>query len=435
MGNTTKKNKASQKNPTKSTTYMTNIDQLKSLIKESSYRNIWLFSYSSRHEQLRLMEPEKMKESDFIIDEITLLMENYNHMVNLSGDSLQSYFIDFCHGLAYAYHKTTPLVDFVDFFLENRYMGFGDIIACLTPEELKVVHRLHELSYEYGFLITELWLQLPDPKEYADLFTRAYPNEADQNFVYPKTFIKKDSFSKGLEALLYPHSAEPKKHWDLVVFLREDQIDQIDQCISSEMKDAWGIEGRQILGDKNNYKIALYIDRKLTIPSTAIFALKLQVDLLKADSRHQAFRDPKNIEGGGKVLKKYEREKLSTALKHLKLTEGLNYKRWPTNTDNIRRAIGLYIWDQFNLINVDGASRKAIINDYINHLKAETPEVLELYFSKFNEPTSPGSTTTLGDSNKHFQTVVREMEADCDLAAHCIKEAEYFIPYDLKGLK
>ena len=116
----------------------------------------------------------------------------------------------------------------------------------------------------------------------------------------------------------------------------------------------------------------------------------------------------------------------------VRLSEGLTSKRWTVEKSNIRRSIGLYLWDTLNLSNAPKKSRKKQVQNVIDEIKSENPEILDLYLGNFNKHNSIEKTTKFGDSAKSLEVVIREMEADYDLTDCCIKSFEYLTPYNVK---
>lgn len=133
------------------------------------------------------------------------------------------------------------------------------------------------------------------------------------------------------------------------------------------------------------------------------------------------------------MTQKEMRNKLSATVDRIMLSEGMISKRWNIDKSNVRRSVGLYLWDKINTTRTPGGSRKYFITEVINELKAKTPKFLDLYLGKFNKYNSPEHITKFGDSVESLETVIREMEADYDLTAHCIKNFEYLTPYDAKA--
>ena len=126
---------------------------------------------------------------------------------------------------------------------------------------------------------------------------------------------------------------------------------------------------------------------------------------------------------------------MATYIDQLRISEGMLSKRWEPNKNNIRRAIGLYLWDLINNPRSGIVNRKKAIYECIDFLNAEHPKALELYFRNFNSFTSPDQKQRFGELDTHFQTVVREMEADYDLTEYCIEKADYYTPAEVKNKK
>jgi hypothetical protein len=298
---------------------------------------------------------------------------------------------------------------------------------------MAVVSQLHELTYKYGFLITELWLPLISSAELMESFITKNLKIRDLDPIPSLVFTKKGNHPQGIQISTKEYPAEIDEPWDLTVFINEnDKLSNIKEKVSG----SWPNSGNQVIGNSNNYKIALYVDREKCKISNALSTLRFQIDhlddytnglMIIPDSEKLASLEKKKAKA-----QKEMRRRLSSTIDRIRLSEGLISKRWSVDKSNVRRSIGLYLWDQMNIVKPSRRSRKNLITNLIDKIKYEKPEVLDLYLEKFNKYDSPEQTTKFGDSAKSLETVIREMEADCDLTAHCIKNFECLTPYDVK---
>jgi len=423
----------------------TNVDLLNALderLVEQRHRHLWVYLYSSRHAHLQLHQPHgadgiSKKKRDKLLDDTFSLLGKFNHQELLpdifNRDMLQTAIHEFCFGIAYALHRRQMSDGFVDPRFERTVTKYEYFIDSLTPREKAVTSKLHELTYKYGIPITELWLPLLHSKELLEIFTKQYPNTR-KNFPFPSLiFTKKDNHPKGIEVSMKRYPEKIHGSWDLVVCTKENQI---FSEIESKIKASWRNSGYQVIGDLSDHDIAFYIEKSKCSMSYAINFIRLQIDYLTNYNNRIITPLIADEIPSSRILElrhqKNERKKLSTKINQIKISEGITSKRWSVDKSNVRRSVGLYLWDKIHVFSGFEKSRKHYILELIDELKEKTPDILDLYLADFNEYDSSEGTTKVGDSAKSLETVVREMEADFDLTAHCVKNFDFFSPYDLR---
>lgn len=284
---------------------------------------------------------------------------------------------------------------------------------------LRLVEDVYQLTCRYGFLFLDLWQGATDMEGLALEFIKSYPDHPKCLLPIPKfTFIQKEMSPTGIQIEVPPYEASIRNTWDLAVYFNNKET---MSAIKTSLTDVWSREGQQSVGNDKEYQIALYVDRKLCTKNHAASALELQVDRLKLYNL--------NPEDG--LVPNPE----ASYIDQIRLEEAMLSKSWDSNKDNVRRAVGLYLWDQINRPLSATISRKVAIKDCIDLLEKSNPDALECYYRTYNTPKSSDNTQKLGDLEVHFRTVVREMEADYDLTEFCIEAADYHSPHDAKHKK
>jgi hypothetical protein len=425
-----------------STSYNQLLGTLDERLAEQQHRHLWLFLYATRHAQPHLHRSNNRKEIDLeesnrLIDETFDLLENFaieEHDLGIFDENrLTEALHEFCFDIAYALHRKIESDSFIDVRFEPKLDRYLDFFDSLTPKEMAVIARLHELTYKYGFPITELWLPLVNSKDLLEIFTTDYPKSKKQVFSFPSfVFTKKGNHPKGIQISTRHFSHEIDETWDLAIFVGEnDKLSHIKPVVGQ----AWNSEGKQTVGNPKSHDIALYIDRKICTISHALSTLRLQIECLSDHNDGLIFSPTLTFSKYDFRAKKYMHKKLSGKIDQIRLSEGIISKRWDIDKSNARRSIGLYLWDKIN-IGKDPepvVSGKSLIMELISELKLKRPDILNIYLGIFNEYNSPKGTTKFGDLAESRETVIREMEADLHLTEYCIKNFEYLTPSDAKN--
>lgn len=409
---------------------------------EQRHLNLWLFLYSSRHAQPELSQSGSAKEHGIqernqLIDEAFLLLHKLSPpkpwRPSPSPQELEVELNEFCFGITYAFHKKLLTDGFIDIHFETERAYYDDFINTLTHDEIVVVSRLHNLTYKYGFLITELWLPLISSEALMEAFIIKNLEIKDIIPIPNFTFAKEGSHLQGIQISTKEHQEAITNPWDLVVFIIENEK---FSDIKDKVINCWRLPGNQIIGDKSNYKIAFYVNRSQCSIKNLLDTIKLQIDHLNNYNKGLSLiAEPEDLGGFKKnraKAKKEAKRNLSSTIDRLRLSEGLIHKRWSVEQSNVRRSVGLYLWDQKNIV-TPSRSRKSIARDLIDKLKRQKPEALEFYLKNFNKYDSPAKTTKFGDSVGALETVTREMEADFDLTDNCIRNFEFLTPQDVKS--
>lgn len=425
-----------------SASYNQLLGTLNELLAEQRHRHLWVFLYASRHAQPYLHRSNSLKHFDLVernllIDNTFDLLEKFvieeHDLRTFDTDRLRAALHEFCFGIAYALHRKIGRDGFFDPRFEsqlNRYLVFFD---SLTAKEMRVVAKLHELTHRYGFPITELWMPLADTLELAGLFTEQYSKTEERKFPFPSlVFPKKGNHPKAVQISTTYSSPEIDEIWDLAIFVtKNDKVSHIKKIVEQ----VWNREGKQNVGDSKSHVIALYVDRKTCSISHALSVLRLQVDQLSDYTNGFIFTPTLAYGEYDFQTKKEMHKKISSLVDRIKLSEGSLSRRWDINKSNVRRSIGLYLWDK-NYIGEDSDSpitKKRLIVKLIDELKSKSSKIFEFYPGNFNEYISGPGTRKFGDTAESYEKVIREMELDLNLTECCIKNFEYLTPSDAKN--
>lgn len=418
------------------------LETLDECLTEQKHRHLWLFLYSTRHARLQLQKPDGNDDIDFhesekLIHDTLDLLQKFApiELIEILPDEekLKELLNEFCFCITYSIHIKTVADGFTDIQFKDLLPTYDAFLDTLTKDEKAVVSKIHELTYKYGFVITELWSPSIDSIDLMKILINNYPMLNEIHFNPCFVFTKKTNHPKGIQISTKEHKKEIIDQWDLIIFINENSI---LSKIKNEVEKSWPKPKKQLIGNHDNFDIALYVDREKCKISNALYTLRLQINHLNeykygplAILPEKEFHDIEttNPRAGKKI-----RRQLAATIDSIRLSEGLISKRWTVCKSNVRRSIGLYLWDRVNMFNAPHKSRKSHIIELINKLKSARPEILDLYLGNFNEYNSDEKTTKIGDLAKHQETVIREMDADYDLTVYCIKNYEYLTPHDVK---
>jgi len=409
---------------------------------EQHHRHLWLFLYSSRHAQPHLHRFSNQKEIDLeesnrLIDDTFCLLGKFavdgRDLGNFVEDGLAAALHEFCFGIAYALHRKIGRDGFIDPRFESQLDRFLNFFDSLTSKEMRFVAELHELTHRYGFPITELWMPLADTLELSELFTEQSPKTEESKFLFPSlVFPKKGNHPKGVQISTTYSRPEIDENWDLAIFVKKnDKVSHIKKIVEQ----VWKREGKQNVGDAKSHVIALYVDRKTCSISHALSILRLQVDQLSDYTNGFIFTPTIAFGEYDFQTKKEMHKKLSSSVDRLKLSEGSLSKRREINKSNVRRSIGLYLWDRYYIVEDSDSpiSKKSLIVKVIDELKSKSSKVFDFYPGNFNGDIDGPGTGKFGGKAESHEKVIREMELDLNLTECCVKNFEYLTPSDAKN--
>lgn len=418
--------------------YRESAEELEQLQNESKYRELWMYSYTNRHVRMNSYFQIPLDETEAALDQAEEMLKKYNTDIVAPENGNHSTFIrqfnEFLFSLIYAHHRKNYNDGFIDIRFQDQFQYYDKLLNKLTNHEARTIKHLHKLSHQFGYLVSELLLP-QDSKHLKNCFIEEFPQDPHKLSPPPiYSFPKKSDHPKGIQIILSPYQAKILKNWDLVIFYRKgDTIFDIQNKLNS----SWDLKGKQIIGVNNLYEIALYIERKECTKKRVISALNTQIFWRGIEKNGRMVSLPTN--GDISDLEQHL-PKESSQLKNniramvgtLSFSEKLEEKRWPYNKNNTRRAIGLYLWDEVNTLNSGVESVKSLVQETIEQIRSDKPEILSLYNGKFNKPVPSEPHLIFGDKPDHYNTVVREMEADYAMTDYCIKIADYVSPSKAK---
>jgi len=334
--------------------------------------------------------------------------------------------VEFFNSLVYGYHRKTFSDGFIDLKYEALVIKHGNPIEKLTQDEINTVKIMHGLTIKYGYLILKLYT-VPDYSTFGGAFINSPLKVLDPpstSYYYP--YPEKDNNLKSVQISIPPNEVHIKSNWDLAIFCCPgDKLYHIRE----QLKGVWGLEGKQLVGDRSKYRIALYIDRNHCKRTHVLNTLELQMGWLDFETAGSIAVFPHNADSPS-FIEEYANPKnfLPNAIDAFRLSEGLVEKSWAMDQNNCRRAIGIYHWDIINSTNSHSTSKQSLLKRTIKHLRTHNSEILEHFHSNYNA-------SALRDTMKVQNTVIREMELDYNLTNLCIDKARYFSPPDIKKNK
>lgn len=364
---------------------LSNDDDVLRANEESFYREWWSHTYAKLLVRRKLLRIGRLKdEVETTFRWLEQLSDRYGLIpqdVKNCPSTFKLRLTELSNCLVYDYHKLTQADGFDDFVYEAMSQSYGHPIRLLNTKDLVRVKCLHQLTTEFGFLITSLYLPFePDIswKAFVERRTSAIAAIRQSNlFLYPRA----DDGSDVIQIKVDPYEPEIKDCWDLIVYVKvSDTMSKIQDAIKS----CWEEEGRPEVGSKSECEITFYVDRRrcekyhvcevikyqkywrgseisqssnfLTpiIPKTVDLTVDEQkwLDSVASSSNPSDIPEPdanllKKIRSFNKQVdgynKKYKRFNAAYA-KIIKYSEGLLEKRRDVKTDNLRRAVGLRIF-------------------------------------------------------------------------------------------
>jgi hypothetical protein len=393
---------------------------------EAWFKDFWLLTYSQRNFYLKYQTPEAAdKYCDTVFDSIKKLVVDYCPEFNLD----EKIVMDFINSIVYEFHKSNEKDNFSDLLYDVSLYEYGFTLERLTLDEYEFIREIHSLTVEYGFLVLLLISRLDDTL-ISDLFIKeTFGKKKFPLFPYPK----KNTHPNDIQISIAPYKSKISNNWDLLVYC---SVNQKLNVLEQQIKNIWGTDHQNQIGDKKTSDFALFIDSTCCTQRKAIMVLRGQKKWLE-------YRDQGglvyfiNEEGSNKTKKVYPRVNSGSSkviddpkalLDVINYCENLNEKRWPVEINNIRRAIGIILWDQVNSNAFKNKSRRAFIIELIEKLESSRPEVLKHYHTSYDKKSQPQGNATLGSTHAVRETVIKGMQDDYKLAEYCILKAEY-LPY------
>lgn len=418
----------------KSITNSEALKKLASIERENVYRDWWRFQYTNRYFKQLLLDDEVTNENvDRAFCWLTDTFDRFKSPGLYPDKQSTDYVIglfEFTNSLVYAYHKRTQADGFLDIRYEVLLYEHDYPFAKIPAEDIEFVEYLHRLTIELGYLV----LPLDGRPDYTASWEMFIDGEADfdpttmfaQTFSYPKIGVN----PKGIQISTIYNPRKVEGVWDTVIYC---SLDDTDSHLKEKVAELWEPGGKHEVGNSEDYDIALFIESDKCTPNSVLMALKLQVrwTLITQLGRSVAIVDGKNKSESTDVRPHKKLKKLeSDMLEALKLSEGLVEKRKDVEKDNVRRAVGLYLWDEIRWSSKQFKSKESLIKETVRSFEKDKLFVLEHYrggYEKDMEDVSKGLTA--------FNTVVREMLIDLDVTDYCIKHGDFFNYNQVKAAK
>jgi hypothetical protein len=420
MGNRLKK----MIKPIKSKTNKEIIDELLETNKKFNSNSFWESQYANRH-----VHKFKIPEIDPLIDPLDSILEKLLKKIGVMVSAQESINYMFLYKLIYTWHRLSINDGFRDIRFEQELDNFRGLLDLLTTSEANIIRKIHELSYEYGIFILELY-RLPNQMGYLlkDLLNKKTRHE--ELLVKPRFSLpKKDDRLKGIEILIRNFDSNIKINCDIAIYVNDD--DKVSH-IKQQLKEIWNEPNQHIIGNKSDYEIAFFIVKKDCTPSNVLNIIKLQID---------AFKQYRN--GGitpiilckDKALSKDMRKEIKTQKKivsglneQLRISDNQINKHWNYEKGNIRRAVGLFLWDEMN------SNNTSPIEEIDKLLDNQPKELFELYHTLYNKPCPENPLNNLSTLSSVRETVIRELYCDIELTKRCILDFKLYHPNDIKSM-
>lgn len=444
--------------------------ELKEIERERFYRNWWRFQYVHRYFVAEVLRDKDVKKD--VEKTLRRLPELYRELsvgrgtLNRQDSGYMNTLFQFANCLVYDFHKQFYADGFQDPFYETLLENYQNPLKRIkSHEDLEMIQFLHDWTVEFGFLIVPL-LGRPDTSASWEAFITGSPKKvfgriAPCLYTYPKF----EEVIRGIKVSTSFNQFERPKDCDLAIYWQtqkktvrenQDEIKKQLALIKKDLKSCWNCEGIQTVGKQNGYEVALYVHRKKCSVNHVMEKLEGQIQWQETFPLPYCIWSP---DSPGQIDSKAKSN--LELLRAIKLTEGLTKKKMDLESDNVRRAVGLYLWDSFNMKCVD-KKRHRFILETIKFLHGNHKSKLSIYYKNYNKkykkPTKPappkkelsknatdkeikqknererefysGETVykarLLGDEDLAKADVKKDMDDDYKLTEFCIEQADYF---------
>jgi len=377
-------------------------------------RLFWECEYANRH-----VRKFRLSDIGSLIDPLDHIYERFFIRARGYVEDSQEFKSDM-YSLIYAWHRSFVNDGFIDIYFERKINSSRIILDSLTSNEVNIIKKIHELSHEYGILILEL-CRLPTIMD--DVLAYLLNRGVKHNSFDKPLFLlpKKDEEIQGVEFSVIGCKLKIKKKWDVVFYVN---VDEKISHIKQKLKEVWNVTTPKALGDINNYKIAFFIERNNCTISYATNIIKTQIEAYKrylntpiTPLLHSLENNPSREM---KEAIKKQKKNISSLTEQIKISGKQVNRNWSDEKGNIRRAVGLLIWDNMK---ENGSSA---IGEIEKLFDSQLPkELFEVYYSRYNTPHFSGLSSTK-------DIVIRELYADIKLTERCIRDAKFYSPYDIK---
>lgn len=423
-------------------------------------RDWWLFQYSARH--LKIAEEKSEEFSGKVSEALKWLLSFHEKTSKEEFSNHNLYFDDLAlleRALISQVHKKLGYQedqDIHNIIAQQKHIVFIEALHVSEgiPEgELIELQMIHSIANRYGFLFSSLTKELDDLENW-DVFI-AHKDEGVRKLekLQDYVFQKKGACPKGFEIIPYGTSETPEKDYNLLIYLNvkkpfsayKSEITSLWKSYEKELdlylephKKALGknFKGKrkklvssfdlgetQVVRISERYDVAIYVDKRqcssldyvLEVSRLQRFWTRMYVGLEKNINLTSKIEQPSD-----KEIKEYSlnTRKWKQAVSY---SEGLIEKQKNPDIDNIRRTIGLFVWDCSRY----GETRNSVIEELIHSLTDSHPEILDVYKNGY---------ASLGGSYEDFNVVRLEMHKDVKVADKCIERTEFLSHEDVKTM-
>lgn len=409
-----------------------------SLEVRNRYKEFWMFTYTNRY-IVRDLEcsdnPERFLTT--MEDRIRELRYDFCPEVSRKAKGLvkeKLADLEFENCLVYSFVQEYENDNLYDLRYEVLRKQYNDPYSKFSVLEKELVTPSYNLAKKYGFTFTSILLA-PSAEEIREIFIEKSSNITIEKYLKIIFSYKKNSESlKGVQILLANSKAAIKIDWDCVVYYK---IGSVFSHFSIELDASWNTQGKAQVGERANYDIRLYINRKHCTRRYVKQVLLSQIFWLNfGQSGRMGLNGIKNskvsfpVTGNPEVSIEGFYSKLFPTIAFATKSDE---KKRNLEKDNVRRAIALMQWDQMNSGILTTKSEQRLFNETIDSLRSKDVKLLDFYQSEYSQPA--GVNTIKGDSATVRDTVIREMKAEYDLCAACIDQHDYLSPTAIKKKK
>lgn len=409
MGNKLKK----QETPIKSKLNTKEVDELMRAKSKLNSRLFWECEYASRY-----VHKFRIADVNSLLDSVDRIYAKFFARESVLAESSEEFKVNM-YLLIYAWHRSFVNDGFIDIRFEEDLCNYQRILKLLTPSEERTIRKLHEMSYEHGVFILELCRTPSIMSELLDELLNSEFKFDEPLFLLPK----KEDAIQGIEVSAKGLDSNIKIDWDVAFYVNED--DKISH-VKQKLKEAWDAPSQIILGNMKNHKVAFFIERKKCTISYAANIIKIQMAAFKQYENKLPVSLLPYPEGEYsrdiKEASKAQKKSITSLNEEVKISGKQINKSWSNVKGNIRRAVGLLIWDAMK--ENDSSAREEIEKLFDSKPK----ELFEMYYSRYNSDGFSG----LGPTK---DIVIRELYADIELTELCIRDAKFHSPYDIKKNK
>lgn len=480
------------------------------LLEDAFYRNWWRYTYTKLHVRKSLFRQGRLREEvEATFQWLEVIADKYNFVsrfLKSDQNGYRGHLINLSNCLVYSFHKRTQTDEFFNKDFELLLETYDHPFEKLDSQEVDLVKVLYESTRKLGYLVVSLYSE-----QRLDIAWEAFVKKmivAHNDILKTKiySYPRYHRPSKAVQVSIASKETKIADNWDLVIFYNEGDK---EFHIKEQMKRLWDDRSeRKSIGDSQGYDFALYIDRNRCKRRHVLEILRLQsiqlrgyslvpldtAELAKtirwlertkrranlkekygvADSNDETERFYSKVKRLDKLVSRLAvmiNEYYATLNEITKVNEELPKSKQGLKQDNVRRAVGLFLWVKVNISKNVPRSVNSIADEIIDLLEkeyeesvrrnrlfgGEFPSVLEYYnsqyahfvlkegngFSEGDEsidskegiPPEAFKDDRTWDDPKTRPNIRRMIIEDYYLAELCINQADYRSPYEVRSTK